>query len=234
MAQNRIKKKIIGPDGSVLYPSEWLCAEDLQGKDVVVTIGGIRRSDVATSEGKTSKVVMSFQGKKKRWIICKTCANVIADMYGPRAKDWIGKQIVIYPTTCEAFGFPDVDCIRVRDYKPGSLPRSNQVNDFDDEPSEDFTASTDAAPPAAPPPTPAGGPQPSDLARDRMDQLIVIVSDAAGTTVTAKAIEQWLRSKWPKREPAEVLTEADTFEQIIVPLARKRWAAAAEPIEAGP
>jgi hypothetical protein len=114
------KKSTIKPvlGGSLMFPNEYLGAEDLQGQDVTVTIASISQSDLRVESGGTeSKFVMMFKGKKKKFVLNKTNAVAIAALHGKQADDWIGKRITLYPTTCPAFG-AIVDCIRVRNRVP--------------------------------------------------------------------------------------------------------------------
>lgn len=98
----------------IMYPSEYLNAADLTGKDVTVTIESIAMEDVPGVDGKKQKKpVVKFKGAHKRWPLPKTCAKVIAAQFGTDTDDWIGKKITVYPTTCQAFG-QTVECVRVR------------------------------------------------------------------------------------------------------------------------
>ena len=228
MIRKQVRSKVT-LDGELMFPNDYLAAVEFKGRDVTLTISAVSKEALQMMDGgKKNKLVLRFDKTAKKLVCNKTNADSIAQVHGAKAEKWVGQRVTLYPTRCLAFG-EMVDCIRVREQAPGpnheDAPPPKEPDAFDDNP-------TGAAPPAAQDPTPAGA-QPSDLARDRLDQLCVIASDASGGVVTAKAVIQWLRSKWPNRVPEEVLTEAGTFEQLMVPLARKRWAAAAEPIEAG-
>lgn len=52
-------------------------------------------------------------------LLNKTNAKTIAQLYGKRPADWVGKWIQLYPTTTEVGG-ETRDCIRVRPQIPGS------------------------------------------------------------------------------------------------------------------
>lgn len=98
----------------LLFPSEYLCADDLRERDVTVVIEKViprhelRREDNTTEE----KPIVLLRGKQKKWVLNKTNAKSIAKLHG-KPMDWEGKAIAIYPTTCKAFGEVH-DCIRVR------------------------------------------------------------------------------------------------------------------------
>lgn len=110
------RKNIIRPtrNGVRIFPSEFLTAEDLQGRDVTVTIDKIVEKEVMLEGGKAIKQLIYFKGKKKALIACATQGHEIGSMYGAAVENWAGKKITIYPTTCLSFGVPDTPCIRVR------------------------------------------------------------------------------------------------------------------------
>ncbi len=102
----------------LMFPSKYLKAADLEGKDVTVTIAAVKK-DTLKMKDQTEKVgyIVSFEGTKtgKMFVLNKTNANVIAAVLGEkRARLWAGKRITLYPTTCMSFG-KRVDCIRVRE-----------------------------------------------------------------------------------------------------------------------
>jgi len=106
----------------LLYPSKYLKAVDLQGKDVTVTIEDIEpRHELAGRSGgkfvKESKPVVKMAGKDKLFVMNKTNARTVADMYGKKPIEWIGKKITLYPTTTQAGGETH-ECIRVREKVP--------------------------------------------------------------------------------------------------------------------
>jgi len=57
-------------------------------------------------------------------LLNKTNAKTIAQLYGKRPADWVGKLITLYPTTTEAFGKTQ-DCIRIRNQVPDQQQRKN-------------------------------------------------------------------------------------------------------------
>jgi hypothetical protein len=98
------------------FPSKYLKTDDLKGRDVTVTIESIDL--VALPNGQGKKLVATFTGTEKAWIVNKTNANIIAKNLGAMdTKGWIGKDITLFPTETEFQG-DTVDCIRVRRVKP--------------------------------------------------------------------------------------------------------------------
>ena len=103
----------------LLFPSEYLAAADLQGRDVNLTIDHVELADLQTQGGKkTRKPIIYFQRTPKKMVLNKTVAKTIKGIYGGKVEGWRGKKITVFPTTCEAFG-NIVECIRVRDVAPG-------------------------------------------------------------------------------------------------------------------
>ena len=102
------------PHYKLMYPSEYLNAADLDGKEHRVVIEAVKIEEVPDPNGqKKPKPVMTFKDRKKRMPLPKTCAKVIAAKYGNKTEDWGGKTITIYPTTCLAFG-SEFECVRVK------------------------------------------------------------------------------------------------------------------------
>lgn len=118
-------------DVRLLYPSLYLAAHDLQGKDANLTILRVDVEELKTERGSEKKPIVRFVetrakaekagdvSKEKRWVMNKTCALVIAAMHGNEIENWKGKRVTLYPTKAQAFG-KTVDCIRVRETAPAT------------------------------------------------------------------------------------------------------------------
>jgi hypothetical protein len=97
-----------------MYPSEFLNAADLGDKEVKAVIEKVVIEDVPDPKGdKKKKPVVYFKNGKKRLPLPKTCARVIAAKFGRDTDAWIGKPVVLYATTCLAFG-AEVECVRIK------------------------------------------------------------------------------------------------------------------------
>ena len=94
---------------SEAFPSNYLKASDLQGKNVVVTINHIVMEDV----GDDHKPIVYFQGKAKGLVLNKTNANNIVVLYGDDMDAWIGKPITLFPAMVDFQG-RTVEAIRVK------------------------------------------------------------------------------------------------------------------------
>lgn len=113
------------------YPSKYLTAEELDA-DVTVTISDVDLEDIGQGAQKSRKLILSFQGKKKKFVLNKTNAKTIADVLGTDETDeWIGQRITIGPTEVEFQG-EMVNSIRVRKKKPtGVAPKVVEPADQD-------------------------------------------------------------------------------------------------------
>jgi len=99
------------------YDNRFLSADDLpSGKDIKVTIEAVTKEEIKDPKSKDKTVLaLRFVGKTKFFAVNKTNANSIKKDIGlSDVSDWVGKEITIYATTCNAFGDPNTPCIRVR------------------------------------------------------------------------------------------------------------------------
>lgn len=94
------------------FPSIYLKASDLQGREAIVTID--RVGFEAVGREREMKAVIYFAGKQKGIVLNKTNAKKIIEIAGSaETEDWHGTQVKIYPTETE-FGGETVDCIRIK------------------------------------------------------------------------------------------------------------------------
>jgi len=108
----------------LLFPNEYVGACDLEGGDAMVVIERIQIEELRNVEKKAEKKpVIWFRGAKKRMVLNKTNAKIIAGLYGNNTDSWKGEAIALYATTCESFG-KTVECVRVRDQKPSKQNRT--------------------------------------------------------------------------------------------------------------
>lgn len=94
---------------SQAFPSEYLRAADLQGRNIRVTISHVEMRDV----GDDNKPVLFFQGKEKGVVMNKTNSNNIAAAYGDDTDGWGGKEVVLYEAMVDFQG-RSVAAIRIR------------------------------------------------------------------------------------------------------------------------
>src|SRR3990167_4782183 len=94
---------------STAFPSTYLKAADLQGKQVRVVIDRVGLEEV----GDGHKPVIYFKDKDKGLVLNKTNANNISLVYGDEMDDWIGEQIELFESMVDFQG-RTVPAIRVR------------------------------------------------------------------------------------------------------------------------
>jgi len=100
------------PNINDAFPSNYLKASDLQGKEVVVTVDRVEFE--AVGREREMKAVIYFVGKQKGIVLNKTNAKKIIEISGSAiTEEWAGTQLKIYPTETE-FGGETVDCIRIK------------------------------------------------------------------------------------------------------------------------
>ena len=100
----------------------FLDAGDLDGNESTVTIKLVREpgeQDKGLDGKPIDKPIVVFEKRQKEWVLNKTNAKTIRDDlgYGNKYEKWKGRKIVLFPTTCRAFG-ETVACIRVKVVDP--------------------------------------------------------------------------------------------------------------------
>ena len=84
-----------------LFPSRFLNAADLQGKEAIVTID---RVGIEKFDDGAQKPVVYFQCKTKGLVCNKTNANMIALLAGDDTDNWPGNAIILFPTMVDYKG----------------------------------------------------------------------------------------------------------------------------------
>jgi len=91
------------------FPSEFLKAADLQGRNITLLISHVEMTEI----GRDSRPVLFFKGKEKGLVLNKTNANNIATVYGDDTDDWSGGEVTLYEAMVDYQG-KTVPAIRVR------------------------------------------------------------------------------------------------------------------------
>lgn len=105
-------------DFRTMFNAEHIGAWDLPPAGATVIIDKVRAGEITGQNGKKDKKpIVSFRGKQKTCVFNKTNCKIVAGMYGPDTKNWVGKAITIFPTTT-SFGGLTVECIRVKPVIP--------------------------------------------------------------------------------------------------------------------
>jgi hypothetical protein len=104
------------------FSSGSLKAEDLQGRDITLTIRGAElKTFKDDGAGADKKLAVQFLKTDKELICNKTNREVISTLYGDDTDHWIGQRITLYPTRV-AFQGKMTNAIRVREWIPGANP----------------------------------------------------------------------------------------------------------------
>ena len=102
------------PKMNAMFPSKYLAAADLDEREQTYTVSGIDTEVVGQGDEAESKWVLYFSEADKGLVLNKTNATSISGALGDDTDDWIGRQIVLYPTEV-AFSGKMVACIRVKE-----------------------------------------------------------------------------------------------------------------------
>jgi hypothetical protein len=103
----------MGYSVSDAFPSDWLKAADLKGRERALVIKSADMQDIGQGADASRKLVIYFERQEKGLVLNKTNANTISAMYGDDTDDWIGGEIILFPTTADFQG-RRVDAIRVK------------------------------------------------------------------------------------------------------------------------
>lgn len=141
----------------LVYPTKYVKAADLKGRDVTVVIVRVAWENLVMAGGKRDRkaaiTMRSVNGKplEKLWIVGKTVLKQIAKATGEREiGKWSGAKVTMYPTTCRGGGGEEMECIRVR------VRTSATANDVPEdmaaapEPAPDFAEEAGSADPSEP------------------------------------------------------------------------------------
>lgn len=91
------------------FPSQYLKASDLGGREIRITMGRVEREEIGTDK----KLVLYFKGKEKGLVLNKTNANTIGDAYGDDTDEWFDQPLILFSIKTEYQGRV-VDGLRCR------------------------------------------------------------------------------------------------------------------------
>lgn len=107
------------------FPSNFLKADDLQGRAAKVVIASCEMEDLGEGD---HKPVVRFRDKDKGLVLNRTNAATIAAEYGSNTDSWTGRELEIYPDRT-MFQGRMVACLRVR--VPAPPPPTSGAADAD-------------------------------------------------------------------------------------------------------
>jgi hypothetical protein len=106
------------------FPSQYLKAADLQGREVRVVMQNIEREKIGTD----NKLVLYFKGKDKGIVLNKTNAGTIGNGYGDDTDDWYDQPLILFSVKTDFQG-KVVDAIRCRIPTAKDNPKSARKPD---------------------------------------------------------------------------------------------------------
>lgn len=83
---------------SSAYPSNYLKADDLQGRRFTLTIERVAIENVGGQDNPEHKPCLYFQATQKGMVLNKTNAMNVSILYGDETDLWVGKQVELYVT----------------------------------------------------------------------------------------------------------------------------------------
>lgn len=107
------------------FPSKYLKAADLNGREVKVIMQHCEREQVGQdSDEDKMKPVLYFKGKTKGVVLNKTNATAISDYYGDDTHDWFDQPLILFSAMATYNGktAPAIRC-RVPTAKDNKPPR---------------------------------------------------------------------------------------------------------------
>jgi len=144
-----------------LFDPRFINAEDLDGREVTLTIAAIDRCiDIHNqrTQQEEEKPILVFEEKHRdgklkgepiKMVLNITNAKKIAELYGKHYEGWVGKKIRIYPVAIKAFK-TTLDAIRIKKVPASaSVPTTDptfQPIQHDNEPEFDNQPGEEAKP----------------------------------------------------------------------------------------
>lgn len=93
---------------------EYLVGEELNGKEVKVTINEVKVELLQNVKGKEKKPVASFKGTDRKLVLNVTNMKSIAKVLGTSfIEDWANKEIILIPVKGRFFG-EEQEVIRIK------------------------------------------------------------------------------------------------------------------------
>tara|TARA_R110002096_G_scaffold309432_1_gene504171 strand:+ start:87 stop:581 length:495 start_codon:yes stop_codon:yes gene_type:complete len=142
------------PSFADMYPSRWLKAEDIMGREIIATIESIgqeefdRRDDDKRGPGAPDKKnVLRFVGAEKEFILNMTNGKTIFAAFGEPV-GWIGKKVVLFTMEVQQPSGGTAPGIRLRAH----LTPEAMASAASAPPADEIAPPVDAATALAPPP----------------------------------------------------------------------------------
>lgn len=109
-------------DIDAAFPSKYLKAADLQGRNVTLVIERVEVEEIGFGRDKDHKPVLYFEKAKKGLVLNVTNKNKIKEAYGKDTDEWTGKPLVLFSAMVD-FAGDTVESIRVKAPTPAKAPK---------------------------------------------------------------------------------------------------------------
>ena len=130
LTQNQKGRIMVDMSKRLSGSSTYLKTDDLGGVEHVLTIQAIEL-DVVMKNAQTGAAdqndVIRFVGKQKGMILKPTNKKLLVDIFGKESDAWIGKNVILHPTTCSYGSNPYTPCMRFKACVPAPMPLTQPV-----------------------------------------------------------------------------------------------------------
>ena len=83
-----------------LIDSSYIKSADFDGKDVTVTITGVKLEKLTDQNGREkNKGIVSFKETEKAWVLNRTNVVCLKALFGSETDDWNGKRVTLFSMT---------------------------------------------------------------------------------------------------------------------------------------
>lgn len=142
-------------DWQLAFPSRYIGAQHLHGRDVTLTISRVELELLEMfRQGKTEKkrkLILFFKELEGRGedepsmlLMNKTNSRTVAGLFGKSVDAWVGKAVTLFATEVEAFG-KSQEAVRIRSKVPSAKTRQQQTSAASPAPGDAPSAPTSAA-----------------------------------------------------------------------------------------
>jgi hypothetical protein len=83
-------------DARTLFPSKYLKAADLKGKEHTVAISHLETEEMEGKNGMETKPVLYFQGREKGLVLNRTNNDALMSLFGFETDEWRGGEIILF------------------------------------------------------------------------------------------------------------------------------------------
>lgn len=99
-------------DWDELYPGRFLKSGELRGERVTLTISSVDLELLETEQGERQRGTVAFRETPRRLALNRTNGLCLRAMFGRAVQSWVGRRIVLFPTTTKLGGKTEA-CIRI-------------------------------------------------------------------------------------------------------------------------